>query len=266
MPVFECRWGPIHAEVRGSLGVARPIALLLHGGHGSWRHWMANLDHLSRRFDLVVPDLPGFGASCEVPPETGLELYCEAFREALAPLPVPALVLGFSFGTLVGTASALQWQQAGTPPGRLMLINPPLGADVSPEVLAILGRAADAARAGGLDAGVAVTQRELMLSDPARLTPELISMAAAQVRSTRFLSRPISRRADIRQMIKGLASPCDIVLGDLDPHQRAALGVRVPEYRGLVGETRVHVLPGAAHWLQYDQAEAFARLVERVCE
>lgn len=265
MPVFECRWGPIHAEVRGSLRGAKPLALLLHGGHGSWRHWMANLDHLSRHFDLVVPDLPGFGASCEVPPDTGLEPYCEAVREALAPLPAPALVLGFSFGTLVGTAAALQWQAAGVPPGRLMLVNPPLGADVSAEVLEILGRAADAARAGGLDAGVAVTQRELMLSDPGRATPELIALAAAQVRSTRFLSRPISRRADIRHMIQGLAVPCDIVLGDRDPHQRASLAVRVPEYQRLVGESRVHVLAGAAHWLQYDQAEAFARLIDRVC-
>jgi pimeloyl-ACP methyl ester carboxylesterase len=41
----------------------RPL-VLLHGGSGSWTHWVRNLDALvAAGHQLWVPDLPGFGDS-----------------------------------------------------------------------------------------------------------------------------------------------------------------------------------------------------------
>ena len=46
-----------------------PPLVLLHGGTGSWMHWIRNIEELARDFTVVAPDIPGSGesASPEVP-------------------------------------------------------------------------------------------------------------------------------------------------------------------------------------------------------
>src|SRR4029077_14972180 len=45
-----------------------PPLVLLHGGYGSWMHWIRNVLPLSRRFTVIAADLPGLGESA-TPPE-----------------------------------------------------------------------------------------------------------------------------------------------------------------------------------------------------
>jgi 2-hydroxy-6-oxonona-2,4-dienedioate hydrolase len=257
---WATRFGEVNFEVRGALAQERPVMLLVHGGHGSWRHWIANLDDLALDFDLLVPDLPGYGESCDLPPEAGLAEQAEALDQATRAAlggRLPTIVVGFSFGTIVGTALLERWQKAGQQPHALVLVNPPLGREVSEEVLAIQARAADLARQQGLQAAIECTLRQIMLSDPARVTPELIELGVQQVEKARFKSRPISRSVDLRERLAALHAPRFVVLGERDPHQRAALATRLPQYQSMFGENNVVVLPGA-HWLQYDCPEAFA--------
>src|ERR1700676_2722051 len=37
--------------------------VLLHGGTGSWMHWLRNIEELAGDFMLLVPDIPGSGES-----------------------------------------------------------------------------------------------------------------------------------------------------------------------------------------------------------
>src|ERR1700757_1219101 len=48
-------------------GSGKPL-VLLHGGYGSWMHWIRNVLPLSRQFRVIAPDLPGLGESA-TPPE-----------------------------------------------------------------------------------------------------------------------------------------------------------------------------------------------------
>src|SRR5262249_56865163 len=48
-------------------GHGKPL-LLLHGGTGSWMHWIRNVDVLARDAMVVVPDLPGSGDSSNPAP------------------------------------------------------------------------------------------------------------------------------------------------------------------------------------------------------
>src|ERR1051325_7613012 len=41
-----------------SWGQGAPL-VLLHGGYGSWMHWIRNVPPLSRQFRVIAPDLPG---------------------------------------------------------------------------------------------------------------------------------------------------------------------------------------------------------------
>ena len=44
-----------------------PPLVLLHGGSGSWTHWIRNIPELSRHFRLLVADMPGLGDSDHPP-------------------------------------------------------------------------------------------------------------------------------------------------------------------------------------------------------
>jgi pimeloyl-ACP methyl ester carboxylesterase len=212
--------------------------------------------------------LPGFGESCDLPPEAGLAEQAEALDEATCAAMgdrLPAMVVGFSFGTIVATALIERWQQAGRRPGALVLVNPPLGREVSQEVLGIQARAAELARTRGLGAAIEWTLTRIMLSDTSLLTPALIDLGVQQVRQTRFQSRPISRSIDLRERLVTIRSPRFILLGERDPHQRSQLPVRVPQYREILGENNVSVLPGA-HWLQYDCPGAFEAAIRGIAQ
>ena len=47
-------------------GSGEPL-ILLHGGSGSWTHWIRNIPELSRHYELWVPDIPGLGDSAMPP-------------------------------------------------------------------------------------------------------------------------------------------------------------------------------------------------------
>lgn len=260
MEAWATECGAVMFETRGALRGERPLALLLHGGHGSWRHWQANIDRLSVHWDLIVPDLPGYGQSCDLPPEADLSLMSGVLEQAIQgglKGRLPDLIIGFSFGTLVASALAERWQEQGRSPAAMLLVNPPLGREVSAEVVEIQARATQLAREHGLPSAIELTLREIMLSDSAKVTPDLIEMGVAQVRETRFKSRPISRSVDLRVRLQALDLPRFVILGERDPHQRSRMNERVPQYRAMFGDAHVALLPGA-HWLQYDCPDAFA--------
>ena len=56
-----------------------PPLVLLHGGSGSWRHWVRNMEPLARGRRVICPELPGLGESAMPPP-------------AESPAPVAAVV------------------------------------------------------------------------------------------------------------------------------------------------------------------------------
>ncbi|HET8997000.1 MAG TPA: alpha/beta fold hydrolase, partial [Acetobacteraceae bacterium] len=83
---------------------AGPPLVLLHGDAGSWTHWIRNVLALGRRFRVLVPDLPGYGASATPgQPATPASL-AALLAEGLAALPdAPRRyrLAGFSFGGIV---------------------------------------------------------------------------------------------------------------------------------------------------------------------
>ena len=38
----------------------------LHGGHGSWLHWLGNVDAFANKYRVLLPDMPGFGDSTDL--------------------------------------------------------------------------------------------------------------------------------------------------------------------------------------------------------
>ena len=90
-----------------------PAMLLVHGSPADGRAWNRVVPFLKDRFRLVMPDLPGYGASDPVPdaPRGRAALMGSAIAcliESLAGSGGPVVVAGHSFGGLIALEATLQ--------------------------------------------------------------------------------------------------------------------------------------------------------------
>lgn len=89
----------------------RPL-VLLHGGYGSWLHWIRNIPVLASRFTVFAATMPGFGNSDDLPlPHTAEHIasIVSTGIDHVLPAGEQFHMLGFSFGGIVGgLVAALQ--------------------------------------------------------------------------------------------------------------------------------------------------------------
>ncbi|WP_019937504.1 alpha/beta fold hydrolase [Bordetella sp. FB-8] len=93
-----------------TLGQGRPL-VLLHGGHGTWLHWIRNIHALAESRMVCVPDLPGYGES-DIPNNASLEELLRSLGNSLDALLGQGAdfdLAGFSFGGLVATHLAVAY-------------------------------------------------------------------------------------------------------------------------------------------------------------
>src|SRR5271170_4862284 len=88
-----------------------PPLVLLHGGYGSWMHWIRNVPVLAHDFTVIAVDLPGLGESA-TPPEPwtadGLAAIIVAGLDIVLPKGAAPHMAGFSFGGVIGGNVAAQ--------------------------------------------------------------------------------------------------------------------------------------------------------------
>ena len=92
-------------------GSGKPL-VLLHGGSGSWSHWVKNIEALSGHYRLLVPDLPGLGSS-DSPPfffdskdyGASVPKLAETISLGISSILCNTAfhLCGFSFGSIVGS-------------------------------------------------------------------------------------------------------------------------------------------------------------------
>lgn len=105
---------------------ARPL-LLVHGFRGD-HHGMDLIAHHVRHRPVVVPDLPGFGATAPLPGGLSLGSYLDFLTGLLGVVDqrygTRPLVVGHSFGSILVTHLADRLTRRGDPLDALALINP----------------------------------------------------------------------------------------------------------------------------------------------
>ena len=110
------RWAEVKgARVRYFVGGAGPPLVLVHGLGGSAANWWELAPLVTARRRLVVPDLPGHGASEPLPVVASLGAFADrvvAVAEREGALPAP--VVGHSLGGLVVLHAALRHPEAVT--------------------------------------------------------------------------------------------------------------------------------------------------------
>jgi pimeloyl-ACP methyl ester carboxylesterase len=253
---------PRHANAQTSAGLLHYVEagagtpiVLIHGGHGGWVHWMANLDGLARRHRVLALDMPGFGQSYTPAERPDLDGYAEAASQFLDTLGLHRVaVAGFSFGTFVAAKLALKRPDAVD---SVTLVNPPGIGERSAAALALSDRLSAIAREHGLAAGVTATLTELMLRDAGLIDAALVETIVQAVRQTRHKTRGLSRQSQMLPLLAQLTQKTQILIGAHDPYQGYKLAERIAAIQAANANIGVRVIEACAHWLQYERADAF---------
>lgn len=235
-----------------SWGRGEPL-VLLHGGMGSWLHWIRNIDALAGIFTVHALDLPGCGDSDSVPREIADDDYISRVEQAVAAIGggQPVRLAGFSFG---GIMSAMVAARMGTRIRRLSMLSPG-GFGKSPNALDLRRIPPDSA---GLDAVREVLRhnlRVMMCADPASVTEETVDLHYANVRRTRFDGRRFSVSNRMGATLGRVACPIQTIWGERDALPYPDVHARIDVCRKAVPGIRVDVVPGAGHWVQYEAPE-----------
>src|SRR5438445_524743 len=243
-----------------------PDLVLFHGGMGSWKHWIRNIEPLSTRFTMHALDHPSYGDSAPVPRETTgpayLDLVHGLFLE-MFPGSAPLRLAGFSFGGAIAASLARRLVPRVT---HLCLVSP--GGFPS-------RRFAERPTRSYRDAGDneklfrEVCRHNLlvnMLSDPASVTEEAVEIQAECVRRARFDSRKVSGGGTLLGDLAQLSrreTGCRVRLlwGVRDDSPFRPSNLLIGEIREAVGTPDVHRIPAAGHWSAYENAAEVNRLM-----
>ena len=236
-------------------GVA-PV-VLLHGGSGSWTHWVRNIGALvAAGREVWVPDLPGFGESALPPSGRDADAVVEPLRAGLQTLMAgaPVDLVGFSFG---GLTAGLLISQHPALAQRLVLVGAPaMGVGPQRQFRLKAWRHLD-----GPEAQLAVhchNLAALMLHDPEQIDGLALDVHLANMRQDRMPGRRLSGTDVLARALPHIACPVHAIYGQHDALYRNHLAPLASAYAALAPDFRgITLIDGAGHWVQFERAEAF---------
>ncbi|MGF1649805.1 MAG: alpha/beta fold hydrolase [Hyphomicrobiaceae bacterium] len=242
---------------------ARRTVILLHGGSGSWTHWVRVIPLLRADRDVWAADLPGLGESAmpagEPTPQSAAEAVAAGLRE-LIPHAARADLVGFSFGAHVGTYAAgllgghiASFTIVGT--SALGIPRPPLeefpkehSTMREPERRAVHRRVLEI----------------LMFHRRERIDDLAITLQQQNVAQARFKSRKFAATDGVARGLEDVIVPVRAVWGRQDviahPNVEACLDVIRRSHPELVAE----IVEDAGHWVMYERPTEFAAALQRV--
>jgi len=250
-------WGDVVWHVWG-LEHQHPTTplVLLHGGSGSWTHWVRNVQHLAQSRSVWALDLPGCGDSA-LPPQVGdadtLAPYVgEVLEQAFHGEPVD--VMGFSFGGL--TAGLLAAAQPHVFKQMVMVGIPALG--LFEKIVSLRGMTPH------MDAQQqrAVHQHNLMAmmcAHATSVTEEVIDLQIHNVQRDRLRRRRIARSDVLLGLQDSWQCPVHGVWGARDALYQGTLA-RIPQV--LYRLDTFQAIEDAGHWVMFENPDAFHAVVD----
>ena len=239
-----------------------PAIVLLHGGHGSWTHWIRNIPYLAQRYRVAVPDMPGYGDSALPPDPADPASLAQALASGLDevfPGSGPVAVVGFSFGGVIaGHLTRLRPDRAG----RLVLVGAG-GLGLERPTLQPLrswrrldGPERDEAHRANLQI--------LMLHNPASIDALALYLQSHNTARAHINSPAISATDTLRRCLDEVSAPLAGIWGEADATTGALLPTRRDLLRTIDPQSEFVVVPGAGHWVQYEAPEAFNTALDTI--
>jgi 2-hydroxy-6-oxonona-2,4-dienedioate hydrolase len=239
-----------------------PPLVLLHGGYGSWTHWIRNVLPLSRAFTVAAPDLPGLGESATPPePHTaeGLARIIVEGVEVVFPTHADLHIAGFSFGGVLGGHVAAQLGDRV----RTFTIVGSNGLGLVRQPTALRRVPAGACEAETL----AVARHNLgalMIADPSKIDELAVYIQSQNAPRGRIKSRRFSRADTLARALPLIRTCLDGIWGERDATAYPHLDDRARALHSIQPSARFEVIPGAGHWVQYEAADRFNPILAEI--
>jgi 2-hydroxy-6-oxonona-2,4-dienedioate hydrolase len=253
-----CGAGALVWHVWGQETSSRQLApvVLLHGGSGSWTHWLRNIAALvesGRR--VLVPDLPGFGDSAAPAHGSDADVVPEPIEQGLQVLLGDAIcdLVGFSFGGMVAGFLA---QRFSARAARVVLVGAP-GLGLAPEKAIRLRAWRHLAEPAQRDAAHRHNLAALMLYRQHAITETALRLHVVNVQRDRMKGRSLSRTDALARALTGLRCPLHAIYGNEDALYQGkmdALESVLQQAGNFQALTRIEA---AGHWVQFERPEAF---------
>jgi pimeloyl-ACP methyl ester carboxylesterase len=231
-----------------------PPLVLLHGGAGSWQHWVHTIPAVSSSHRVLAPDLPGLGESADPPsPPTIISIsqIVAAGLDQLLGSQAPYDLVGFSFGASVGGHIALLH---GARMRSLTLLG--AGGLVRPHTPMIHERVRDKTGEARVQAHRTNLERTI-IADPARIDALALEIQEWNVSRTRLDSPAIIQKRPLAESLPQLRIPVNAIWGERDQIKYYRLEDRVAVLRELCPSVELRIIPKAGHWAAYEAPDEF---------
>lgn len=231
-----------------------PALVLLHGGAGSWQHWVHTVPAFSATHRVLAPDLPGLGESADPPSPPDMVTISEIIAKGIDGLLGPQAsydLVGFSFGASAGGHVALLH---GERVRSLTLLGP--GGLVRPHTPMTHERVRDKTGEARVQAHRTNLERTI-IADPARIDALALAIQEWNVSRTRLDTPALISKRPLAVSLPQLRIPVNAIWGERDQIAYYALQDRVDALRALRPAVELRIIPAAGHWAAYERPDAF---------
>ena len=239
-----------------------PPLVLLHGGYGSWMHWIRNVLVLARHFTVIAPDLPGLGESATPPEPHSAEELARIIIDGLATiLPGEGRfhLAGFSFGGVLGghVAASLGEQVRGF----TIVGSNGLGLPRQPTEL-------ERQKPGGTVEELLTIAKHnlgvLMIADKDKIDDLAVYIQYTNAPRGRVRSRRFSRAGTLIQALPRVMAQLSGIWGGRDAGANPYLDERKRALGEIQPGLRFEIIPGAGHWVAYEAADRFNPILAEI--
>ncbi|MBT6272619.1 MAG: alpha/beta fold hydrolase [Chromatiales bacterium] len=235
--------------------------VLLHGGSGSWTHWLRNIEALASQHMVWAADLPGLGES-DMPAQPfdhgnlagSVAHWGGIVADGIDQLvETPYHLAGFSFGSIIGA------HLAGARPQRMRSMTVIGGASMGMPWAGLRGRLRPMDDSMTEAECVAVQAHNLgvmMLNNWDEIDETAGALQLHNARRARARSHPLASGDVLRNAIPNIKVPIGFIWGDADIYALPDLAGRIDYLLKHQPQARVELIEGAGHWVMHERAQA----------
>ena len=236
----------------------KPPLVLLHGGFGSWTHWIKNIPALAARTTVIAADLPGLGDSGDIGRPDRIDPIAEIVGNGIDELLATDQtydIACFSFGTVAGAHVAARHG------ARCRSFTAVGGAGFGPLHYIVAGIQVPDPRLpdSEIDAVHRNNLKLLMLAHDESIDPLALHIHRQNIERGRMRSRRISLSnatvdalPEIKGRIGGIWGALDSTGGSVE-----AIIERRDIFRAQQGDCLFDIVDDAGHWIMYETPETF---------
>ncbi len=236
-------------------GSGTPL-VMQHGYFGSSELWQAQIDYFANYFDVVAPDLAGFGQSAKLQAPDSIPACAQSLFDLLDSLAIDRfLLMGHSMGGMIVQQMALMQ------PGRIVRLvcfgTGPVG--LLPDRFESLDESRQRIETEGLQAAARRIARTWFVEAEQAAGYSVCERVARQAtKQAALASLDAWAKWNIEDQLSSISTPCLVIWGDRDRsygwRQPEALWNRIPD-------ASLAVLPGCAHNAHMEKPDMFNMIV-----